>query len=242
MKNIFLFLFLFSNAAFGFPDSTNNAARQTTHYLLKEGTDSVLIGYLVYLPKEYDTSKENWPLIFFLHGIGERGSCPDTLRRHGLPKLIQKGKELPFIVISPQCPLDTYWPLHLEQLITLIRSVKKEYRIDTTRMYLTGLSMGGLGTWLMAENYPDIFAAIAPLCGRGDTIKAAVLKDLPIWAFHGAKDTLVLPQRSMEMKKLVEKAGGEVKLTIYPELGHSIWRETYNNPELFEWFLQHKRK
>jgi predicted peptidase len=202
----------------------------------------VLIAYLVYLPKGYETSKENWPMILFLHGIGERGDSPDTLRRHGIPKLIEKGKDLPFVVISPQCPLSTYWPLFLDPINTLLDKVLKEYRIDTTRMYLTGLSMGGLGTWIYAETYPDRFAAIAPLCGRGDTTRAVVLKNLAIWAFHGAKDSLVLPQRSVDMKNYVEKAGGTVKLTIYPELGHSIWRETYSNPELYDWFLQHKRK
>jgi predicted peptidase len=242
MKHLLLILSLFSSLAFGFSDSSKTDLQQTKHFLMKEGTDSVVIGYLVYLPKGYESSKESWPMILFVHGGGERGYEPDTLRRHGLPKLIEKGMNLPFIVVSPQCPPRPTWPKFIDSINVLLNKVIKEYKIDTTRIYLTGLSMGGIVTWNYAEIYPDRFAAIAPLCGWGDTTRAAALKDLPIWAFHGAKDTLAPLQGSTKMKELVEKAGGKVKLTIYPDLGHSIWRETYSNPELYDWFLQHKRK
>lgn len=240
MKKIFLILTFISSLAFGY--SENAQKRQTKHFLTKQGTDSILIGYLLYLPKGYETSNENWPMILFIHGGGERGDEPDTLRRHGLPKLIEKGMDLSFIVVSPQCPPRPTWLRFIDTIDVLLNELITEYRIDTSRIYLTGLSMGGIVTWIYAERYPGTFAAIAPLCGWGDTSQAAKLKDLPVWAFHGAKDTLAPVQGSIVMKELIEKAGGNVKLTIYPDLGHSIWRETYGNPDLYDWLLQQKRK
>jgi len=124
----------------------------------------------------------------------------------------------------------------------LLKDVSKKYRIDENRIYVTGLSMGGYGTWDLAIKYPNRFAAIAPVCGGGDPTKASVLKDLPIWVFHGAKDEVVTLDKSQVMVDAIEKTGGSVKFTIYPEANHDSWTETYNNPELYEWFLAQSRE
>jgi predicted peptidase len=119
--------------------------------------------------------------------------------------------------------------------------VLADYRVDPDRIYLTGLSMGGSGTWTLAGEYPEYFAAIVPICGSGDPQDAKRLKELPIWVFHGAKDEAVPLSRSEEMVKALKEEGAEVKFTIYPEAGHDSWTETYNNPELYQWLLKHKR-
>jgi predicted peptidase len=176
----------------------------------------------------------------FLHGAGERGSKLEVLRRQGLPKMIAQGKSFDFIIVSPQCPNDLWWPEQTDTLINLLDEIEKNYRVDTDRVYLTGLSMGGFGTWTLAEKYPQRFAAIAPICGGSERYAAYRLKNVPVWAFHGAIDRLVPVQRSQEMVDEVKKEGGNTKLTIYPEAEHDSWTLTYNNPELYEWFLSHK--
>jgi predicted peptidase len=118
----------------------------------------------------------------------------------------------------------------------------RKYRIDKDRVYLTGLSMGGYGTWALAAAHPEKFAAIAPICGGGNPAEAAKLARLPIWVFHGAKDPTVPIERSKEMVEAIKAAGGDAKFTIYPEAGHDSWTETYNNPELYQWLLAQKRK
>jgi predicted peptidase len=126
-------------------------------------------------------------------------------------------------------------------LDALLDHIVYRYRIDQERIYVTGLSMGGFGTWRLAAQYPDRFAAIAPICGGGDPRDAPRISQLHVWAFHGAKDTIVEPEKSREMVDALKKAGSDVKLTIYPEAGHDSWTKTYNNPELYTWFLEHRR-
>jgi predicted peptidase len=197
--------------------------------------------YLLYLPADYDKdSKKKWPLIMFLHGAGERGNNLEVVKKHGPPKMIAQGKSFDFIVVSPQCPNDMWWPEQTDLLISLLDEIEAKYRVDTDRVYLTGLSMGGFGTWTLAEKYPKRFAAIAPICGGSERIGASRLKKVPVWAFHGAKDNTVPLIRSQEMVDAVKKAGGDAKLTVYPEAEHDSWTETYNNPELYQWFLSHK--
>jgi predicted peptidase len=207
----------------------------------KKITKVVDCNYLLYLPADYGKdSKKTWPLIMFLHGAGERGSKLGLLAKHGLPKMIAQGKNFDFIIISPQCPNDLWWPEQTDVLITLLDEVEKKYRVDTDRIYLTGLSMGGFGTWSLAQRYPNRFAAIAPICGGGEKYAGYRLKKVPVWAFHGAKDPVVPLVRSQEMVDAVKKAGGDAKLTVYPDAQHDSWTETYNNPELYEWFLSHR--
>ncbi len=218
------------------------AGEQSPQEFSKKITKKVECKYLLYLPADYGKdAKKEWPLIMFLHGAGERGSKLEVLRKQGLPKMIAKGKSFDFIIVSPQCPNDLWWPEQTDTMINLLNEIEKKYRVDTDRVYLTGLSMGGFGTWTLAEKYPQRFAAIAPICGGSERIVANRLKKVPVWAFHGAKDNIVPPARSQEMVEAVKKAGGDAKLTVYPDADHDSWTQTYNNPELYEWFLSHKK-
>jgi predicted peptidase len=205
-----------------------------------EISKKVKLEYLLALPDEYgrDKSRE-WPLVLFLHGSGERGSDLNKVIAHGPPKLAAQGKQFPFILVSPQCPDNQRWDA--ETLNALIDDIVGRYSVDRRRVYCTGLSMGGFGTWELACAYPDRFAAIAPVCGGGEPFRAYALKNVPAWVFHGAKDPVVDPERSQEMVKAIEKTGGTVKFTLYPEAGHDSWTATYDNPELYEWMLTHHR-
>ena len=204
--------------------------------------------YLLFLPEGYkEDKKKQWPLMLFLHGAGERGKDLAKVAVHGPPKLVKEKTDFPFILVSPQCPAGESWSD--DALLGLLDEVQKKYRVDQRRVYLTGLSMGGYGTWSLGLKYPERFAAIAPICGGGDFLpvllpgqgKQAALKRLPVWAFHGAKDMLVPLSESERMVNALKKAGNEnVKLTIYPEAEHDSWTETYQNQELYDWMLRHQ--
>lgn len=224
-------------------DSAAQKAGQQTAQTF-ERSIPVKLDYLLYLPADYgkDQSKK-FPVILFLHGAGERGSDVNEVKIHGPPKLLaQQDKDSPvkqFVVISPQCPADRWW--QPDELIALLDDVMKAHpQADAERVYLTGLSMGGFGTWDTAVRYPKRFAAIAPICGGGDRQRVRAIRDLPTWVFHGEKDPTVPIARSEEMVEALKKAGGDPKFTRYPEAGHDSWTVTYNNPELYAWFLQHK--
>jgi predicted peptidase len=201
-------------------------------------TIKVTMKYLLYLPKDYE-QKPSWPLMLFLHGRGERGDDLALVKRNGPPKLIEEGKQFPFIVVSPQCPDEKSWEPF--ELTALLDEMVEKYKVDQDRIYLTGLSMGGFGTWDLATRTPSRFAAIVPICGGGDPRRAKALANLPVWVFHGAKDTLVPYQRSEEMVEALKKNGGNVKFTLDPEAGHGVWNKAYAMPELYEWLLQQKR-
>lgn len=199
--------------------------------------------YLLYLPDDYAASEEKWPLILFLHGAGERGNNLNKVAVHGPPKLVNDGKSFPFVIVSPQCPKDEWWSSgkQIDTLNALLDHIVAKYRIDEDRIYVTGLSMGGFGTWRLACEYPDRFAAIAPICGRGEPFATRVIPHLPVWVFHGAKDEVVPLSASQDMVDYLKKVGGNVAFTIYPEAGHDSWTKTFNNPALYEWFLKNKR-
>jgi predicted peptidase len=192
----------------------------------------------VYLPEGYGAGQQQWPLVLFLHGMGERGTVLDTVKKHGPPKLVDQGKKFPFILISPQCPPDEMWSVPV--LDALLNEVEARYRVDPTRVYVTGLSMGGNGTWRLAIAQPHRFAAIAPICGWADTNAVCALKNLPIWTFHGKKDLVVPFERTEKLVAKLKQCGGNVRFTAYPEAGHDSWTETYENPELYEWLLAQK--
>ena len=196
--------------------------------------------YLLYLPKNYRSSKKKFPLMLFLHGSGERGSDLGKVKVHGLPKMLEAGLELPCIVVSPQCPSDTWWDA--EVLALLLGDLEKTLRVDPDRVYITGLSMGGFGTWELATKYPKRFAAIVPICGGGEPLFARAIAHLPIWVFHGAKDDVVPLEYSQRMVKALKKYGSKnVKFKIYKNAGHDSWSKTYGNPKLFAWMLEQKR-
>jgi predicted peptidase len=213
-------------------------------------TRIVSADYLLFLPQGYNKKDDQrWPLILFLHGAGERGNDLRKVAVHGPPKIVKKKPDFPFILVSPQCPEGETWSD--EVLLNLLDHVITRHKVDTNRVYLTGLSMGGYGTWSLGIKYPERFAAMAPVCGGGETIKvllasrqkAAALKSLGVWAFHGAKDPVVKLEESERMVAALKKAGvKEVELTVYPEAQHDSWTETYGNEKLYEWFLKHQRK
>jgi predicted peptidase len=213
-------------------DQPQSAARLDTQV-------KVQMDYLIYLPPDYD-KQPKWPLLLFLHGSGERGTDLQKVKVHGPPKLIAAGKQFPCIVVSPQCPEDQWWePI---ELVALLDDLASKYKVDADRVYVTGLSMGGFGTWRLAMYAPNRLAAIAPICGGGETYWSKKISGIPVWAFHGAKDDGVPLERSQAMIDAIKKVGGNPKLTIYPEAGHDSWTETYNNPELYDWLLAQKRK
>jgi predicted peptidase len=186
--------------------------------------------------------------MLFLHGAGERGTNVQLVTVHGPPKLVRTNKDFPFVLLSPQCPRDRLW--RDDELLALLDSAIAQHNIDPNRIYLTGLSMGGYGSWSLGINHPERFAAIAPICGGGDTLpvllatreQKAALKSLGVWAFHGAKDPVVPLSESQRMTNVLIRAGcKDVKLTVYPEAGHDAWTLAYNDPELWTWFLAHQR-
>ena len=199
--------------------------------------------YLLFLPQSYAQSlDQKWPLIIFLHGASERGNDLNLLRKHGIPKVVESNPDFPFIAVSPQCPKESWWTSELRTINGLIEEIIKKYEVDTSRIYLTGLSMGGFGTWSLATMYPQRFAAIAPVCGGGEVRQILrSLIDMPVWAFHGQKDNVIPFSRSEEIVTALKEHGNNVKFTIYPEAGHDSWTKTYKNPELYEWFLKHSR-
>jgi predicted peptidase len=215
---------------------------QQSHHLDTQITRTVSLDYLLYLPKDYgQDTNQRWPLILFLHGSGERGSDLDLVKLYGLPKKLESGADLPFIVVSPQCPTDSYWLLHLDDLKALVDDIARRYSVDSHRLYLTGMSMGGTGAWILGAAYPDLFTAMLPICGRGVPSLAKRFKNLPVWVFHGEADTVVPADESRRMTKALQAIDADVTLTLYPGVGHDSWTQTYDNPDIYTWLLGHSR-
>lgn len=205
-------------------------------------TKSVELDYLLYLPDGCDANDGvKWPLILFLHGAGERGTDINLVKKHGVAKIVEDKRDFPFIVVSPQCSDSTYWDEETDSLIGLIEEIQGKYPIDEKRIYLTGLSMGGYGTWALAIHRPDLFAAAAPICGGGRKSLVHRMKDVPTWAFHGEQDDVVPISESQDMVEALRTAGGDVRFTVYPDADHDSWTKTYENPELYTWLLSHRK-
>ena len=193
---------------------------------------------------EYSCSemKEKLPLIIQLHGAGERGNGKEALSKvdvNGFSDYL-KDAEHNCIVIMPQCPEDTFWAAKVESILSFVEQLLEEYNVDENRICLTGLSMGGYGTWFTAMARPDLFAAIAPVCGGGMAWNAATLK-MPIWVFHGAEDDTVSVTQSDEMVSKLKEVGADVAYSRIEGVGHNVWEKAYTK-ELFEWLLNKKRK
>ena len=188
-----------------------------------------------------ETMTGGLPIIIQLHGAGERGDGNDDLALvdvHGFSKLLKK-KDFPAIFIMPQCPTESFWAARVESIVRFVEMLTEEYRADKSRIYLTGLSMGGFGTWFTSMARPDLFAAIAPVCGGGMAWNVGVL-DMPVWAFHGAVDPVVAPFHSDNMVEKLIEAGKDVKYTRVEGVGHDVWEHTYDE-ELVDWLLSKKR-
>lgn len=206
------------------------------------GTVTKTLNYLLYVPARYEQDpKESWPLVVFLHGYGERGPGLDKVKVHGPPKLAAAGKSFPFILAAPQCDGAWWEP---EPVKILIEDLQKKLRVDPARIYLTGISMGGYGTWDTACRYPNLFAAIAPICGGGIPFLAGQnLAKMPIWCFHGAKDLTVPLSESKTMVDAVRAKGSQkVQFTVYPEASHDSWTQTYANDAFYEWLLGQRKE
>lgn len=233
MKIISFLTSVFLVILFGF----NTVAQVQTKQHVKIVRKTTL-KYLLWLPASYKTDKKKqFPLLIFLHGSGERGDSLELVKRNGPPSFIDSRSDFPFVTISPQCAAGTRW--NIDDLQEMLQLILKHYHIDTNRIYLTGLSMGGFGTWSWATKYPKQFAAIAPVCGGGDIQFARELKHLPIWAFHGEADPVVPVNRTIEMVDAVNASGGSARMTIYPGVGHDSWINAYNDPQLYTWLLEH---
>ncbi|MBP3958192.1 dienelactone hydrolase family protein [Gemmata sp. G18] len=199
----------------------------------------VEMDYLLYLPKGYEKGDKDWPLVLFLHGGGETGTDLEKVKIHGPPKLVAAGKEFPFILVSPQTRRFGWDP---DTLHALLDEITTKHKVDKDRIYVTGMSMGGMGTWALAASRPDRFAAIVPICGGGNPTDAKKIKDLPIRIFQGGKDPIVRLQTAEAMIKALKDAGAvDAELKVYPEAGHDSWTETYEDQKLFEWLLKQKR-
>jgi len=224
--------------------------------------DGATVRYVLYVPRGYDAARE-WPLVVFLHGAGERGSDGLIQSDVGMGHAIRKNPErFPCLVLMPQCPPDRFWDVMFDDIEKMMEATRKDYRVDSARISLTGLSMGGYATWLWGPNKLDVFAALMPVCGGGDprdlkhlisvemdvdrygTVQERLpkLATVPIWAFHGRKDDVVPPVRTRQMVEKVKEAGGDVKHTEYPEDGHNCWDSTYGDPENIAWLLGQRHK
>lgn len=184
--------------------------------------------------------RKSWPLMIFLHGSGERGDDIAKVKAHGPPKYVGSHPNFPFVVVSPLLPADQDWDI--AKLSAILDHITATFPIDPDRVYLTGLSRGGHATWRWAAAEPARFAAIAPVAGRGDPSTACALKGLPVWAFHGDRDDVVVPEGSFAMARAIRSCGGGMsRLTIYPDLGHNAWDPAYEDPALYLWLLSHRR-
>lgn len=216
-------------------------ADQEPHAFQREIRKTVGAKYLLYLPESYGREPgKRWPLILFLHGAGERGDDLERVKIHNPIRFLTEHPELGFIVVSPLCPAGEVWSV--EVLSALLDEIEQKYAVDPDSIYLTGLSMGGYGTFALAVSDPGRFAAIAPICGGGQPLMVrAEHGRLAAWVFHGARDKVIPIQESVRMVEALRNAGAQVRFTVYPEAEHNSWTETYSNPELYEWFLQHRR-
>ena len=223
------------------------------------GADGKTLPYRLLKPMNVDP-KAKYPLVVFLHGAGERGDDNEAQLRHGVPQFLkpEDRKDFPCFLIAPQCPAEQKWvdvdwgaathtqpkepsePMRL--VLGLIDQTMKDYPIDAKRVYATGLSMGGYGTWDLIARRPDLFAAAVPICGGADETTAPKIAKLPIWVFHGAKDAAGEGGRSRNMIEALKKAGGEPKYTEYPDVGHDSWAPAYKDADMMKWLFSQKRE
>jgi predicted peptidase len=211
-----------------------------------QSSSGMEVRFLLYLPENYDPHQQ-WPLILFLHGRGELGTDIELIKAQPLPKLLETQSNFPFIVVSPQLPSGD-WSHYIDPVDELLTHLEATLPIDSSRLYLTGLSLGGSGVWDYALRYPDRFTSIAPIAGwyiyQSKQVPEDICKlsKLPIWVFHGGEDTIIEPYQSQVLVDALMACGSDVKFTLYPNAEHDIaWINAYNDPALYEWFLAHSK-
>jgi predicted peptidase len=212
---------------------------QTAHSFEAEIKVKVEGRYMLYLPDDYERSAQKYPLVLFLHGRGESGTNLDAVNVNGPGREIADGRKFPFIMISPQTLEQQFWDVHM--LTALLNKIEKDYRVDKKREYVTGLSMGGHGTYALAAYQPTRFAAIAPVCGAGDLDIAPRLTHVPIFAVHGEKDDTVPCEKDQQLIDAIRRLGGDAKIEIVANAGHDVWTRTYAGNEIYDWLLSHKK-
>jgi predicted peptidase len=201
-----------------------------------------LRNYALYVPPIYSPNRK-WPLIVFLHGIGERGDDGLLQTTVGIYPAVQRDPDrFPCLILMPQCPVDRMWTAAMEHIDAAIEQTLSEYRVDSARIYLTGLSMGGFGAWEYGARNNTKFAALLPICGGGRESNASRLTKLPIWAFHGAADPVVKPDASRRMVEAVKAARGTVSYTEFPGVGHNSWDKAFGDPEVIRWLLEQRKQ
>ena len=207
--------------------------------IIKQPTYETVFPYMAYIP---ETLSDHPALIIQLHGAGERGNGGDDLelvKVHGFSKIITDTNFNDCILVMPQCPTDTFWVAKIESIKKFIDEMIVKFSVDTGRIYLCGISMGGFGTWYTAMAYPDLFAAIAPCCGGGMAWNAEVLK-MPVWAFHGLSDDVVSPNPTIEMIARLKGSNPNLKYDLYEGVGHDAWNGAFTEPTL-QWMLEQKK-
>jgi predicted peptidase len=239
--------------------SNANAAELAAHEW--KAPNGIEMPYRLAVPEKVEPGK-SYPLILFMHGAGERGSDNTKQLKHGIASILENAAKLnePCFLIAPQCPSEIWWAdlderklrlkaasapnPRLEAVIALVDDFSKSHPVDPKRLYITGISMGGFATWYILGQQPDKFAAALPICGGGDPIPELVsrFKDVPLWTFHGDKDTVVPVEASLDMIAALERAGGKPKLTVYPGVQHDSWTRTYADPEPLRWLLSQRKK
>lgn len=220
---------------------------QSERFVEKKGSftyNNQKLQYLLIFPARYTQTATRWPLILFLHGSSLRGDTIERVKEYGPTWVAEQRTDFPFVVLAPQCPENEDWVDKLDGLAALLDEVFRKYRIDQERVYLTGTSLGGRGTWYLACKHPEYFAAIAPLAAATPVIPTAWHKQMlsmPIWAFHGEKDTIAPLKKDEAMVESLRRQGGTPRFTILPNEGHLI-AGVYKNEELYQWFLSNKRQ
>jgi len=244
----------------GAEDVLDRFTADTVHELRGDKNPAATLNYRLLKPAGYRAGGDRkYPLVVFMHGAGERGSDNKAQLIHGMRDFASDAimKKYPAFVLAPQVPTGQQWvntpwtakshtmagqpSMSMKLTRQLINELRKEYRIDTSRIYVTGLSMGGFGAWEAACRWPEVFAACAPICGGGDTAQAATMKDVPVWAFHGDADNAVAVSRSRDMIAALKAAGAAPKYTEYKGVGHNSWSRTYANADFYEWLFAQKK-
>ena len=232
MKKIILLLAIFLYNGFSFSQSDVKGAMKTEIIQKKE------LVYALHIPKN---KKDKKPLIVFLHGSGEKGNDAEKVKVHGPFKYL-KNHELDAYVLAPQCPENEYWDA--EVLYRLIQKIQKENNIDASRIYLTGLSMGGWGAWNLAFAHPEMFAALVPICGfvdRVPMIEDCKIKSIPIRIFHGLLDDVVDVDYAITIYRKLKACNADIELTIFDDANHDSWTRVYDNPEIYDWMLKQQK-